>query len=139
MGKPPVLNPQVRFKLSVPPPLSHSGSLGSLDDSSVSPALTLCRTYTPTISEEQKAEGVRQLKMYHDWFYENIMSPASEDGYSSSILVLPWTNGEPDYRDKYRDGPQQFTGQGFFFYNIGPYAQCPELIFPGELRVPFIP
>lgn len=60
------------------------------------------------------------------------MAPASDDGYSSSILVLPWTNGQPEYRDNYKDGPQQFTGQGFFFYNVGPSAQCPELIFPGK-------
>ncbi|EHK40489.1 hypothetical protein TRIATDRAFT_296439 [Trichoderma atroviride IMI 206040] len=52
------------------------------------------------------------------------------DGYSSSIIVLPWTDGQPVYRDEYKSGPQEFTGQGFFFYNVGPYAQCPELIFP---------
>ncbi|KAK7918291.1 hypothetical protein PG985_010165 [Apiospora marii] len=101
-GKPPVLNPQVRFKVS---------------------------EYTPSITAEQKREGERLLAMYHDWFYEQILAP-SKDGYSSSIIILPWTNGEPDYRDKYKTGPQQFTGQGFFFYNVGPYAQCPELIFP---------
>jgi len=49
------------------------------------------------------------------------------------LIVLPWTNGEPVYRDEYKDGPQQFTGQGFFFYNIGPYARCPELILPGKV------
>ncbi|KAI0435580.1 putative glutamyl-tRNA amidotransferase subunit A [Xylaria telfairii] len=101
MGKTPALNPQVRFKVG----------------------------YTQTITEEQKAEGDRLLSIYHDWFYENIIPPAI-DGYSSAIIILPWTNGEPDYRDEYKTGPQEFTGQGFFFYNIGPYAQCPELIFP---------
>ncbi|KAI8946022.1 putative glutamyl-tRNA amidotransferase subunit A [Xylaria longipes] len=101
MGKAPVLNPQVRFKVG----------------------------YTQTVTAEQKAEGDKLLQTYHDWFYEYIMPPA-DDGYSSSIIVLPWTNGEPDYRDNYKEGPQEFTGQGFFFYNIGPYAQCPELIFP---------
>ncbi|UKZ65400.1 uncharacterized protein TrAtP1_006593 [Trichoderma atroviride] len=101
MGKPPVLNPQVRFKVD----------------------------YTPTVTAEQKAEGERLLKTYHDWFYEHVMPPA-RDGYSSSIIVLPWTDGQPVYRDEYKSGPQEFTGQGFFFYNVGPYAQCPELIFP---------
>lgn len=91
----------------------------------------LYRGYTPTVTAEKKAEGERLLKIYHDWFYEHVMPPA-RDGYSSSIIVLPWTNGEPDYRDKYKSGPQEFTGQGFFFYNVGPYAQCPELIVPGE-------
>lgn len=90
----------------------------------------LYRDYTPTVTTEQKAEGERLLKTYYDWFYQHIIPPA-RDGYSSSIIVLPWTNGEPDYRDKYKSGPQEFTGQGFFFYNVGPYAQCPELIVPG--------
>jgi hypothetical protein len=58
--------------------------------------------------------------------------PPSEDGYSSSIMILPWTTGEPAYRDTYKSGPQKFTGEGFFFYNVGPYAQSPELIIPGE-------
>ncbi|KAI0111137.1 putative glutamyl-tRNA amidotransferase subunit A [Nemania sp. FL0031] len=101
MGKAPVLNPQIRFKVG----------------------------YTQTVTAEQKAEGDRLLKIYHHWFYEHIMPP-TDDGYSSSIMILPWTNGEPNYRDTYKEGPQAFTGQGFFFYNIGPYAQCPELVFP---------
>ncbi|KAJ8130621.1 hypothetical protein O1611_g3006 [Lasiodiplodia mahajangana] len=101
MGKAPVLNPQLRFKAG----------------------------YTQTVTADQKAEGDRLLKIYHDWFYEHIMPP-TDDGYSSSIMILPWTNGEPNYRDTYKEGPQAFTGQGFFFYNVGPYAQCPELIFP---------
>ncbi|KAJ2978116.1 hypothetical protein NUW58_g7596 [Xylaria curta] len=101
MGKRPALNPQLQFK----------------------------ENYTKTVTEEQKAEGDRLISVYHDWFYEHIIPPA-DDGYSSSVIILPWTNGEPDYRDSYRNGPQKFTGQGFFFYNIGPYAQCPELIIP---------
>lgn len=81
------------------------------------------------MTADQKAYGEKLLQIYHDWFYEHIMPPA-EDGYSASIMVLPWTTGEPNYRDTYKTGPQEFTGQGFFFYNVGPYAQCPELIFP---------
>ncbi|CAG9984813.1 unnamed protein product [Clonostachys byssicola] len=60
-----------------------------------------------------------------------------QDGYSSSIMILPWTTGEPAYRDTYKSGPQRFTGEGFFFYNVGPYAQSPELIFPGESESQF--
>lgn len=47
-------------------------------------------------------------------------------------LVFPWTTGEPDYRDTYRDGPQKFTSDGFFFYNVGPYAEAPELVILGK-------
>uniref|UniRef100_A0A0B7JQF9 Amidase domain-containing protein n=1 Tax=Bionectria ochroleuca TaxID=29856 RepID=A0A0B7JQF9_BIOOC len=73
----------------------------------------------------------QRLESYRKWFYEKVMPP-SEDGYSSSIMILPWTTGEPAYRDTYKSGPQKFTGEGFFFYNVGPYAQSPELIIPGE-------
>lgn len=75
--------------------------------------------------------------MYHDWFYQHIMPPA-EDGHSSSVMALPWTTGKPDYRDTYKAGPQQFTGEGFFFYNIGPYGNCPEIIFPGNYCHSFV-
>ncbi|CAH0020772.1 unnamed protein product [Clonostachys rhizophaga] len=101
MGKPPVLNPQVRFKVD----------------------------YTPSITAEQQELADKHLETYRKWFYEKVLPP-SEDGYSSSIMILPWTTGEPAYRDTYKSGPQQFTGEGFFFYNVGPYAQSPELIFP---------
>ncbi|KAK4230165.1 glutamyl-tRNA amidotransferase [Podospora fimiseda] len=77
-GKPPALNPQVRFK----------------------------RDCLPTVTADQQSEA------------------------SSNLVVLPWTTGVPDYRDRYRDGPQQFTDIGFFFYNIGPYGQAPEIIIP---------
>jgi len=63
------------------------------------------------------------------------MPPSDEDGYSSTVMVLPWTTGNPSYRDQYREGPQEFTGFGFFFYNIGPYAEAPELIIPGKSRL----
>ncbi|KAK4183592.1 putative amidotransferase subunit A [Podospora australis] len=103
-GKPPVLNPQLRFKIE----------------------------YLPSITPEQQAEAVRRLKVYQGWFYEHAMPPADEQGNVSSPLVLPWTTGEPDYRDRDRNGPQRFTGTVFFFYNIGPYAEAPELIITGE-------
>ncbi|OHE96222.1 glutamyl-tRNA(Gln) amidotransferase [Colletotrichum orchidophilum] len=102
-GKPPVLNPQLRFK----------------------------KEYLPTITLEQQKEGRRLMDVYQKWFYQEVMPP-SQNGYSETILVLPWTTGKPDYRDKYRDGPQKFTGVGFFFYNVGPYAHAPELIVPVE-------
>jgi hypothetical protein len=56
----------------------------------------------------------------------------SVEGTSETLIVLPWTNGEPDYRDRYREGPQNFTGAGYFFYNIAGYAQAPEILIPGK-------
>lgn len=87
--------------------------------------------FLPSISRAQQEEGLRRLGIYQTWFYQHII-PLSEDRCPESLLVLPWTNGEPDYRDKYRDGPQRFTGVGFFFYNVGPYANAPEILVPGK-------
>lgn len=91
------------------------------------------RKYTPTITQEQQVEGDRRIKVYQDWFYTHVMPPA-EDGYSSSIMALPWTTGKPEYRDTYKSGPQRFTGEKFYFYNIGTYGNCPEYILPGMMR-----
>ncbi len=73
---------------------------------------------------------MQRLGVFKSWFDQHVI-PQSEDGQSSALMVLPWTNGKPDYRDRYRDGPQKFTGIGFFFYNLSPYTQAPEFIIPG--------
>ncbi len=91
------------------------------------------------MTPEQQDEAVRRLRVYQDWFYQHVMPPSDNAGHPSTVLVLPWTKGEPDYRDKYRDGPQQFTGIGFFFYNVGPYAEAPELIIPGKASTTTLP
>ncbi|KAM5354323.1 hypothetical protein ACJ41O_000972 [Fusarium nematophilum] len=101
MGKHPYLNPQLRFK----------------------------EGYSPTVTEEQYTEGLRLLQIYHDWFFKHVMPPA-ENGHSSTVMILPWTAGDVLYRDAYKVGPQEFTGRGFFYYNVAPYAQCPEVVFP---------
>jgi hypothetical protein len=70
------------------------------------------------------------MKVREEWYEKNVIPPA-EDGCSDTLFVLPWSNGEPEYRDSYRESAQNFTGIGFFFYNISPYARSPELILPG--------
>jgi hypothetical protein len=93
--------------------------------------LTLSRdTFLPNISEEDHAEGVREQRIFKQWFEANIIKPAS-NGCSDTIMILPWSSGEPDYRDEHRQ-PQQFNGNGFFFYNWSPYAEVPEIIVPGK-------
>jgi hypothetical protein len=73
------------------------------------------------------------MKTFQKWFEEHVIPPA-QDGCAEAVLLLPWSKGEPDYRDRYRMSEQQFTGAGFFFYNISPYARSPELIIPGEIE-----
>lgn len=65
------------------------------------------------------------------WFVQDVMA-ADLDGTSESVMVLPWTQGEPSYRDEHKQRPS-FTGHGFDFYNIATYAEAPEMIVPSEL------
>ncbi|KAF2642198.1 hypothetical protein P280DRAFT_396785 [Massarina eburnea CBS 473.64] len=77
-------------------------------------------------------KGVELMQTFRIWYEDNVV-PASVNGCSETLLVLPWSNGAPDYRDKYRESAQKFakfTGVRFFFYNISPYTQSPELILP---------
>jgi len=85
-------------------------------------------------TEEERAEGIKLLKTFQTWYENNIIPPAI-DGCSKTILVTPWSQGEPNYRDKYRESAQKFTGLGFFFYNLSPYAGAPEIIIPGKHSV----
>lgn len=91
--------------------------------------LTVCSTWLPTITAEQHKEGTKRWQLFKSWYETNILPPAVE-GFSDTLLLLPWSKGEPDYRDRYRDGPQRFTGIGFFFYNLSPYSQGPEVVVP---------
>jgi hypothetical protein len=91
------------------------------------------RDYLPTQTEEEQAEGIQLLGKFQTWYEMNIIPPAKNIYECPNIiLVTPWSNGESDYRDKYRQSAQKFTGVDFFFYNLSPYAGAPELIVPGR-------
>ncbi|CAG7977406.1 unnamed protein product [Penicillium salamii] len=92
--------------------------------------------YLPTVTDEQEKEGVRRWNVFKAWYEAHILPPAT-DGFSDTLLLLPWSSGKPDYRDTYRDGPQKFTGIGFFFYNLSPYSEGPEAILPVG-QTPFV-
>ncbi|RMZ48130.1 hypothetical protein AFCA_011192 [Aspergillus flavus] len=98
-------------------------------DPALNPQLQFKRGYLPTITDEQEKEGLKRWKIFKSWYETNILPPAI-DGFSDTLLLLPWSTGKPDYRDTYRDGPQRFTGIGFFFYNLSPYSEGPEAILP---------
>lgn len=91
--------------------------------------------YLPTITDQQEKEGIRRWNVFKDWYEAHILPPAT-DGFSDTLLLLPWSSGKPDYRDTYRVGPQRFTGIGFFSYNLSPYSEGPEAILPGRRIIP---
>ncbi|CAG8226063.1 unnamed protein product [Penicillium salamii] len=105
-------------------------------DPALNPQLQFKRGYLPTVTDEQEKEGVRRWNVFKAWYEAHILPPAT-DGFSDTLLLLPWSSGKPDYRDTYRDGPQKFTGIGFFFYNLSPYSEGPEAILPVG-QTPFV-
>lgn len=89
------------------------------------------RDWLPLQTEAKQEEGIALMEMYRTWFKKNLIPVANEDGCSKALLVLLWSNGELEYRDIYRTSEQKFTGTGFFFYNVSPYAGVPRIIVPG--------
>jgi hypothetical protein len=136
-GEPPVLNPQPRFKvyvtLSAPvyPAGARNARLFLFDILTNHPQGVPTGRYPGATSRSRK-----NAPDYQDWFYQHVMPPSDNDGQSGIVLVMPWTTGELDYRNKYRDEPQKFTGIGFFFYNVGSYAEPPELNASSLVRHP---
>ncbi|GAB1213250.1 hypothetical protein ATERTT37_002399 [Aspergillus terreus] len=98
-------------------------------DPVLNPQLQSKRGYLPTVTDEQEKAGTRRWNVFESWYTTNVLPPAQE-GFSDTLLLLPWSSGKPDYRDTYRDGSQQFTGIGFFFYNLSRYSGSPEAILP---------
>ena len=58
-----------------------------------------------------------------------------EEGTLDSILLLPWSWGEPDYRDAYREAPKSREGGELFFGALSTFTGSPELIAPGKFHI----
>ena len=127
----PVLNPQLQFKRYVRCAYSFLVQYPYVIWFMWRATKSCHSDWLPTVKEEERKEGHRQLALFKSWYEANILPPAVE-GFSDTLLLLPWSTGKPNYRNEYRDGPQKFTGIGFFFYNLSPYSQGPEAIIPGK-------
>lgn len=84
--------------------------------------------WLPTITSEMHGQASIQLGVFQEWFEKNFI-PASKEGESQALLLIPWTTGKPDYRDIYRDKPD-WAGYGWFYYMVAPFAKAPEVILP---------
>ncbi|KAM0463187.1 hypothetical protein ACHAPV_003314 [Trichoderma viride] len=94
----------------------------------LNPQLQWKMEFLPTQTIEGQKQGEKEIEAFRAWFEKYVLQ-ADEDGCSETILVLPWTQGEPSYRDEYGDRPN-WTGEGWFFYFIAVYAGAPEVILP---------
>ena len=75
-------------------------------------------------------EALKEGEVFREWF-DQIIAPPREDRSSESLLLVPWAQGKPDYRDCYRERPR-WAGEGFYYFFIAPFAQAPDMVFPSK-------
>lgn len=61
----------------------------------------------PKQTVEGQKQGEKEIEVFRTWFEKYVLQ-ADEDGCSETILVLPWTQGEPSYRDEYGEYVSQY-------------------------------
>lgn len=93
-----------------------------------SPEAQFKMEWLPTVTSEMHEQAVNQLGVFREWFEGNII-PASKAGETEAVLLIPWTTGNPDYRDMYRDKPD-WAGYGWSYYMVAPFARAPEAMLP---------
>ncbi|CAG7975139.1 unnamed protein product [Penicillium salamii] len=94
----------------------------------LNPQLQWKMEFLPSQTVEMQKQGEKEIEIFRTWFEKHVML-TDQDGCSETILVLPWTQGQPSYRDEYRERPS-WIGDGWFFYFISVYAGAPEVIVP---------
>ncbi|CAG8371447.1 unnamed protein product [Penicillium salamii] len=92
----------------------------------LNPQLQWKMEFLPSQTVESQKQGEKEIGIFRTWFEKHVML-TDADGCSETILVLPWTQGQPSYRDEYRERPS-WIGDGWFFYFISVYAGAPEVI-----------
>ena len=76
------------------------------------------------VNREQHLEGLRRLQVYKAWFLTEIMGGPEKN----SILVLPISEGVPNYRDHPPNEPTVQNGFDPLF--VSPILGCPDLVIP---------
>ncbi|KAH0558900.1 hypothetical protein GP486_004471 [Trichoglossum hirsutum] len=99
-GRSPILNPEGQFKMD----------------------------FLQTTKKELQDRGLQEQNTYKAWFDKHIIT-TDEEGCSNALFLTPWSSGEPDYRDTYRERPS-WAGDGFRYWFVCPYAEAPEMIIP---------
>ncbi|KAJ5481278.1 amidase [Penicillium sp. IBT 31633x] len=94
----------------------------------LNPQLQWKMEFLPSQTVEKQKQGEKEIEIFRTWFEKHVML-TDEDGCSETILVLPWMQGQPSYRDEYRERPS-WIGDDWFFYFISIYARAPKSLCP---------
>lgn len=76
------------------------------------------------VTQEQHQEGLRRLEVYKSWFLKEVMGGPEKN----SILVMPISEGVPNYRDHPPNKPTIQSGFDPLF--LSPILGCPDLVVP---------
>ncbi|OAL31268.1 hypothetical protein AYO20_08323 [Fonsecaea nubica] len=82
------------------------------------------------VTKEQHQEGLRRLEVYKSWFLNEVMGGPEKN----SILVMPISEGVPNYRDHPPNPPTVQSGFDPLF--LSPILGCPDLVIP-IAQIPF--
>jgi Asp-tRNA(Asn)/Glu-tRNA(Gln) amidotransferase A subunit family amidase len=76
------------------------------------------------VTGDQHREGLHRLEVYKSWFLKEVMNGSGKH----SVLVIPISEGKPNYRDR---PPEKPTVQnGFESLFLSPILGCPDLVIP---------
>ncbi|KAI3324413.1 amidase signature enzyme [Xylariaceae sp. AK1471] len=97
-------------------------------DPFISPLVRWTWEYGSTISEESRSESVRRKNVYKDWLHVNFLGTLP-DGGPETIMVFPFGDPAPRYRDTYRE-PPSYSGYSWRADFQSPLAELPDLVIP---------
>jgi hypothetical protein len=58
----------------------------------------LNRAVGASVSDDEYSQGMEELKVFRDWFNDNIMMP-TDTALSDAIMIMPCGSANPKYRD----------------------------------------
>ena len=76
------------------------------------------------VTQEQHQEGLHRLEVYKSWFLKEVMGGLE----NNAILVMPISEGAPNYRDHPPYKP--VIQNGFDPLFLSPILGCPDLVIP---------
>ncbi|KAH7305028.1 amidase signature domain-containing protein [Stachybotrys elegans] len=79
------------------------------------------------VTREEYDGHLKELEVFRNWFTENFIKPTSET-LSDSVLVMPYGEPHPEYRDDPNPPPGTFPTISSKF--ISPILHAPQLVLP---------
>ncbi|KAI1365982.1 amidase signature enzyme [Xylaria arbuscula] len=112
---------------------SHAGFVRSYReavgrDPFISPLVRWTWEYGSKISEESRSESLRRKEVYKEWLHTNVLKTLA-NGNPETIMVFPFSDPAPRYRDTYRE-PPSYSGYSWRSDFQSPLAELPDLIIP---------